>query len=309
MRKTIAIVLSTLVTLALAVLLSRYAFDSWYFYIAYSIQVQAGAALVAAGILIFLIRPGIYSLLLIAAAGFATVDSWKMLGEFSQGEAANGRADLTVISFNILGDNNTNGAKIADMIVASGADVVFLQESAPIGPFIPQIKAAYPYRTGCGAGTVTCDLSLWSKHPFVTSDVLTASPLYRDRFMRATIQIGEQTVTLMTAHLSKPYFDAAHAIELKRIGDYITASEGPLVLAGDFNVSLLAPDVQKMLRRTGMRNLTPEPATWPVEAIQFGIAIDHLFVRAPLQIKAIDRLPDHYGSNHFGLKAELSLSR
>ena len=54
-------------------------------------------------------------------------------------------------------------------MIASGAGVVMIQESAPLGPHIDRIKQTYPYRLGCGAQTITCDQSLWSKTPMYVS--------------------------------------------------------------------------------------------------------------------------------------------
>lgn len=306
MRRNLAIIISVLVTQALLVLASRYFTDIWYFYIIHSAGLQIGLAMAAASLLVLLLNRSIFGWLMLLAALAMTLHAWVMLGEFAQTGKVNAPPALKVISFNILG-NNRNAEAIADMLIASGADILFLQESAPIGPQIPRLKAAYPYRLGCGAGTITCDLSLWSKRPLVNGQVKTISPLYRDRFMAASIDVNGAIVHLVTAHMAKPYFDETHAVELKRLGDEIGATEGPLVLGGDFNASTLAPDVQKLLRRTGLRSAPAEPSTWPVKAVGFGVAIDHIYVRPPLAITAIKRLDSNYGSNHFGLVAELSL--
>jgi endonuclease/exonuclease/phosphatase (EEP) superfamily protein YafD len=307
MRHNLAIILSVLVTEVLLVLASRYVFDSWYLYIIHSVGLQIGLAMVAASLLALFLGRGFYNALLLAASIALSLHAWLMLGEFAQDAGAGGQPVLKVISFNILGDNMKNSAAIADMLIASDADVLFLQESAPIGPQIPRLKAAYPYRLGCGAGTITCDLSLWSRRPLIDGRVQTISPLYRDRFMAAAIDVDGTMIQLVTAHLAKPYFDETHAVELKKLGDAIHATTGPLVLGGDFNASTLSPDVRKFLRQTGLKSASTEPATWPVRAVRLGVAIDHLFVRPPLSIASIRRLDSNFGSNHFGLVAEFGL--
>ncbi|MFB2606645.1 endonuclease/exonuclease/phosphatase family protein, partial [Rhizobium phaseoli] len=78
-------------------------------------------------------------------------------------------------------------------------------------------------------------------------------------------------------------------------------------LSGDFNSSAIAPSIQGLLRDQKLKTLAPEPATWPIAAGAFGIAIDHIFARAPLRLISLKRLDDNLGSNHSGLIAEFAL--
>lgn len=182
---------------------------------------------------------------------------------------------------------------------------MFIQESAPIGPEIPRIKAVYPYRLGCGAKTITCDSSLWSKQPLLTADVITASPIYRDRLMIASIQLQGQTVNFVNVHLTKPYFDNFHDIELREITEALSRIKGPVVLAGDFNTTILTRDMRRFLTETKLMTDFEEPNTIPVAAPAIGLAIDHVFVSEYLKIVSLKRVPDPLGSNHFGLIADM----
>jgi endonuclease/exonuclease/phosphatase (EEP) superfamily protein YafD len=80
-----------------------------------------------------------------------------------------------------------------------------------------------------------------------------------------------------------------------------------MVLAGDFNASILTGDVRGFLKRTRLMTFQDEPNTIPVNAPAIGLAIDHVFVRDPLRINTLTRVPDPLGSNHFGLIADLVL--
>jgi endonuclease/exonuclease/phosphatase (EEP) superfamily protein YafD len=154
--KNLSIMLGTVAFLLIGGLAGRYVSGHWLFFTFASFQIQ-GAAL-AAGIsaLAWLFhRNAIASLLVIVALGIGT-HGYVMLSDFRQPAPApppSWPADLKVMSFNIMGDNSfDNGGKIADAMIASGADVVMIQESAPLGPHIDRIKVVYPYRLGCGAG-------------------------------------------------------------------------------------------------------------------------------------------------------------
>lgn len=309
--KNLSIIIGTCAFLLLCALVGRYVSGHWLFFTFASFQIQG--ALVAAGIAAIawlLHRNAIASLIVIASLAVAG-HGYVMLGEYRQPAPMPPQswpADLKVLSFNIMGDNSfENGGKIADTMIASGADVVMIQESAPIGPHIDRIKQVYPYRLGCGAGTMTCDQSLWSKQPFLSEFVKTASPIYRDRFLMASIEFRGQRVYFANIHLTKPYFDNMHAIELKFITDLVNATQGPMVLAGDMNASVLTPDIRKFLGDTKLMTAETEPTTWPVGLETVGMAIDHMFVRGQMRFRSLARLPQTFGSNHHGLVAELWL--
>jgi endonuclease/exonuclease/phosphatase (EEP) superfamily protein YafD len=311
--KNLSTIIGTIAFLLIAALAGRYVSSHWLFFTFASFQIQ-GAAIAAAlaAIAWILNRNAVASLLVIAALGIG-YHGYTMLSDFKQDPPApppSYPTDLKVMSFNIMGDNSfENGGKIADAMISSGADVVMIQESAPLGPHIDRIKVAYPYRLGCGAQTVTCDQSLWSKTPILAGEVKTASPLYRDRLMLASIQFGRNRINFANVHTTKPYFDNIHAIELKLVTDHIkefaTRNPGPYVVAGDYNASILTPDLRRFLTDTTLRTADREPPTWPVAAPTIGMAIDHMFVGDPLRFKSLTTLPETYGSNHFGLIAEI----
>ena len=309
--KNFSIVIGTCAFILLCALAGRYVSGHWLFFTFASFQIQG--AVLAAGIaaLAWLChRNAVASLLVIASLGIGA-HGYSMLSDHRQPAPMPPQswpADLKVLSFNIMGDNSfDNGGRIADMIIASGADVVMIQESAPLGPHIDRIKQTYPYRLGCGAETMTCDQTLWSKRPFLSQLVKTASPIYRDRFLMASIDVRGRRVYLANTHLTKPYFDNMHAIEAKLIADLVNGTDGPMVLAGDFNASILTPDVRKFLDDTKLMTAQSEPTTWPVGLETAGTAIDHMFVRDQMRFKSLTRLSDTFGSNHHGLVAELWL--
>jgi endonuclease/exonuclease/phosphatase (EEP) superfamily protein YafD len=307
--KSVSVVFGTIAALVLAAIAARYVTGFWLFATFASLQLHGAVVAFGLGLASFLLRRHWINLGLIVAAALVGLHGYVMLGEFRQPALDNyGNAPtVKLLSINIEGNNDANRTRIADYIIGSGADVVFIQESAPIGPEIPRIRAVYPYRLGCGAQTITCDSSLWSKRPLTTGQVITASPIYRDRLMIAGIDFGGHVINFVNVHLTKPYFDNFHQVELAKIREAINPIKGPMVLAGDFNTSILTPDVRGFLKQTRLMTFEHEPNTIPVRAPAVGLAIDHVFVRDPLRIKTLTRVPDPLGSNHFGLVADLIL--
>lgn len=311
--KNLSTIIGTCAFLLIALLAGRYVSGHWLFFTPASFQIQGAALAAALSALAWLLhRNAVASLMVIAALAIGG-HGYTMLNDYRQPAPLpppSYPADIRVVSFNIMGDNSfDNGGRIADAMIASGADVIMIQESAPLGPHIDRIKTVYPYRLGCGAETITCDQSLWSKRPLVAGVVRTASPLYRDRLMLASVDLGGRRVNFANVHLTKPYFDNIHAIELKRVREemdaFAAANPGPYVVAGDYNASILTPDVRRFVTEAELMTAEAEPETWPVDAPRLGMAIDHMFVSGELRFRSLARLPESYGSNHFGLTAEI----
>jgi endonuclease/exonuclease/phosphatase (EEP) superfamily protein YafD len=146
-----------------------------------------------------------------------------------------------------------------------------------------------------------------SKYAIEDPQFLSLSEIRSNRFAMATIRVGGQSVQLAAIHLTKPYFDDYHTIELRRASMVLRERGGPVVIGGDFNSDTIAPDMQEFLRRNALQTAGTEPATWPVAAGIFGIPIDHIYVSKDIVPLSLTRLEDAYGSNHYGLIGDLAL--
>jgi endonuclease/exonuclease/phosphatase (EEP) superfamily protein YafD len=177
----------------------------------------------------------------------------------------------------------------------------------PLKTEIDRLSEVYPYRVGCGEISEVCSSLLLSKHPVANAHVRDLSAISRSRYLTADIEIGGRRVRFINAHTTKPYYDGQMCSEIWRIFHRQKNYDGDLVLGGDFNAALQTPCLRQFLRVMRLRPAAHEPATWPVDAIRFGIAIDHIFARAPLLVRSTTRLPDNMGSNHFGIVSEIVL--
>lgn len=122
---------------------------------------------------------------------------------------------FTLMTYNVMHGDNPRGTDISrsssfDYILASGADIVVLQE---LGSFsdkeiehFPQsmrdsLFAAYPYRLSSDKD----DLALLSKFPVSESDYQPAAPGVREHFRLYRIDIGGRTLHLANCHLESYY--------------------------------------------------------------------------------------------------------
>jgi endonuclease/exonuclease/phosphatase (EEP) superfamily protein YafD len=308
MRDTVFCVLSVLISLVLVVLSLRYVTDFWLLSFVYSFQVHFALAAAAGVVVALAFKRHWYGFLLLAVALFLAGHGVVMLREFDAGNADPKAPTLfRLISFNIENENFENSARIADMVIASNADVVNILEAEPLLAELPRLSQTYPYHVGCGAGVDECDTLVLSKRPFVEQHVSSLGQLWKNRLTQTAIDFNGTKISFLAAHLAKPYFDEFQASELDDLRTIVSQIQGPLVLAGDFNSSTLAPGIQHFLRNAGFKSVFPEPATWPTRAGDFGISIDHVLARPPLQLKSLTRIKDSLGSNHFGLMAEFNI--
>ncbi|MGR9429557.1 endonuclease/exonuclease/phosphatase family protein [Rhizobium leguminosarum] len=310
MRDIVYWILCAFLTVAIAIVSLRYVTNFWLLSFVYSFQVHLGVVFVAASLVVLGIKRQIYGFILLLASLFLAAHGVIMLGEFSQDDRAMKKPPLfRLMSFNIAIDNWKNSTEITDMVIASNADVVNLLEAKPLTFHLQQLFKAYPYHIGCDAGKDTCDTLVLSKRPFVSRQVASMGSLRKNRLVIASVDFGGETINLASAHLTKPYFDDFQMAELEDLAKALGSIDGPLVLSGDFNSSAIAPSIQAFLREQKLKTITPEPATWPIGAGALGIAIDHIFARAPLHLTSLKRLNDNLGSNHSGLVADFVLDK
>lgn len=213
-----------------------------------------------------------------------------------------------MLSFNLLQSNSANGRRLATYIENSGADVVALMEAGPVKPFAAEIMKTYPYISKCAASG-PCDTFLLSRTPLTNVAVGSLGRVWQNRLVTAHTLIDGVDVSIIVAHLVKPYFDDAPNEEAARLALAIAAARGPLVLAGDFNAAAWSRNINWLYRFHGLIPGPSYPATWPVRLGPFGVPIDNMWTRGPLFISSIEALDDSMGSNHRGIMATLSLAQ
>ncbi|WP_170848420.1 endonuclease/exonuclease/phosphatase family protein [Devosia sp. YR412] len=221
-------------------------------------------------------------------------------------EASAPVASFKLLSFNVLGSNPT-GADAAQYIIDSGADVVVVMEARGIGAQLPELDARYPYRIGCEPGG-DCDLAILSRWPFLSSKQEMLRALSRQRLTQVSVMVGEDhPVTVVAAHLTKPYFDDTVLYDIEQVRHALGQVEGPLVLAGDFNAAAWSSQISEFATAANLIPPPRYPGTWPVELGPLGVPIDNMFSRGTALIRTIDPTPQAFGSNHLGLMATVDL--
>ncbi|MGN8151144.1 endonuclease/exonuclease/phosphatase family protein [Agrobacterium sp. 22094] len=309
MKARLTCIASTAIIAALFSISFRYIYDFWLLAFVTSFQLHiALLASFASAICLWALRSRLFVALL-AWSLVLTAHGVIMQQDFStDGIHSSSAKPFRLLSFNVLRENRRSAESIADAIVASQADVVYVMEAAALRSVLPRLSQIYPYRLGCGIAVSDCDLLMLSKRPLIDGKTGSLSYVSQERAGLAHIDLEGVTLTLAQVHLTKPYFDKYHGEELSKLSDILGKIEGPLILGGDFNSASIVPDMREFMAQTRLEKAPWEPATWPIRAGRFGIAIDHIFARKPATLMSVKRLPDNFGSNHYGLIADFMIA-
>ena len=152
-------------------------------------------------------------------------------------------------------------------------------------------------------------IALWSRFPLAAAQTFPLGPVPA---VEARVQTPGGDFTLLGVHLSAPTLPrraVQRNKELELLAERRAGVEGPLVVAGDFNVTPYSPYFTDWLSATGLtdtrRGHTLAPS-WPATLPILGIPIDHVAVTSDFDIRTHRRLPS-FGSDHWGVLAELAL--
>jgi endonuclease/exonuclease/phosphatase (EEP) superfamily protein YafD len=128
---------------------------------------------------------------------------------------------------------------------------------------------------------------------------------------RVTLDWNGRSVTVLGAHLHWPLGpnnSRMRNAELAGIASFAAAHQGPLIVAGDFNVAPWSHNFRTTIERSGLNDcaaghgLAP---SWPAQFPPLGIRIDHCW--ASRHWRSVDvRLGPSHGSDHQALIADLA---
>ena len=186
---------------------------------------------------------------------------------------------------------------LADDIRDSGAEVVALQEvSIANRRLMAALTKEYPHQHICGFSGWN-GIAVLSRYPIVQTQC-------SDRRAVAAAQVvhGQGQVWVASVHLRWP-FPYSNARSGAAAREVLAQLDGPVVMAGDFNIFPWANSVQSMQRAAALQVAQPVRPTFSLRGVP--LLLDH--VHAPGGGTAQYR--DLLGSDHLGVLADVSLSR
>ncbi len=256
-----------------------------------------------------------------AAAGLAVValvHGWAIKDRWLGGtaSAATGGLPLRLVTTNVRADNSTP-AQALKFVRESDADLVVLVNAKRRrwDPVLAELRTLYPYQTRPSWGDVSprALVILFSRFP-VRSEKVMQAPRARRPYLVTELEVCGETLVVVSVHSSAPTRPGRswrRDRELDGVAEVARSSDGPVIVAGDFNTTPWSPYFRELVAAAGLRNAAQGQgylATWPTWFQPALIPIDHVLLRGPIAVTTVRRGPA-VGSDHFPVIADLELTR
>ncbi|GAB3421314.1 endonuclease/exonuclease/phosphatase family protein [Flindersiella endophytica] len=228
-------------------------------------------------------------------------------------DQAKGDRALTVLSAN-LEYGGGDPATIVRLVREHDVDVVSLQELTDEA--MPGIRAAgldrlLPYRYAVPGPPTPAGSGIWSRYPLSGGVKLEPTRFHN---LRATVDIGQQRLTVVAAHPFPPVGPDGHRLWTRDFGTLQAALadvDGPAIVAGDFNAT---PDHRPLRKLYDLGYVDAADsagsgvvATWPAGSrIPPVLALDHVLVKGEIGVEHFERVRVP-GTDHYAVLAELRL--
>lgn len=282
----------------------------WVGDLAISFRVQlAAAAFLLAVCSVWLGRRRAAALLLLAAAWSASALG-PLLQAPSHPVSSSSATRIRVAAMNVFFLNDDYGSALA-WLEAEQPDVVIVTEATEVWrKSFWRLRNRYPVQhLAYGAGRRAHVLLLARAATRVDSLGIApgAAPA-----VYATLEIGGRTLSILGVHAHWPLGPEAsrrRSRGLQAIAHFARTTRGPLIVAGDLNLTPFSPQFEGLLRAGGLANAAAgygwQP-TWPTFLPPAGIQIDHVLVRNGIETQDFRRGP-RIGSDHRPIVADLAL--
>ena len=217
-------------------------------------------------------------------------------------------AHLKVLTVNVS-FRQFSARRFREIVAEAAPDILLVVEFTPHAEeVLAEFDKIFPQQLKAPAEG-PYGIALWSRFPLKSAYTF---PLGLAQGVEARVETPAGVFTLLGAHLVSPTLPrrAEQRNEgLTMLAERRAAIAGPVIIAGDFNVTPYSPYYSDWLATTGLtdsrygRTLS---TSWPAVLPILGIPIDHVAVSNEFVILAHHRLPA-FGSDHWGIMAELAL--
>lgn len=293
----------------LAALLSRLA---WPFDLFSHFRVQYAALFVLFACVLMLSRR--FWIAVAAAVGFGV--SVVPLLPYAVGEpvaaavASTREETFRLVSFNVW-FRNRDMARVAEYIESSNADAVVLLEltkrqAEALVPLLP----TYPHHQ---METGLMGAAVFTKWPVLSSDSVPLSPSGSVTASRVMLDWRGTPVNVLGVHLMWPMGSNNSRYrnqELNTLVEFSKAQRGPLLIAGDFNLTPWSEYFSDALEQSGLHDAAVGfglARSWPSQFAPVGIRIDHCLLSRHWSARSTVIGPD-LGSDHLPLVADVALT-
>ena len=222
--------------------------------------------------------------------------------------AAPGAAPLKVLTVNVS-FRQFSARRFREIVAEAAPDVLLVVEFTPHAEeVLADFDKLFPQQLKAPAEG-PYGIALWSRFPLEHAFTFPLGPV---QAVEARVQAPGGSFTLLGVHLSAPTLPRRaeqRNEELGLLAERRAAIAGPVIVAGDFNVTPYSPYYSDWLAATQLtdsRYRRTLSASWPAVLPILGIPIDHVAVSNEFAVLDHRRLPS-FGSDHWGIVAEVAL--
>lgn len=237
---------------------------------------------------------------------------------------SNSPADYKVISTNVW-VKNTDAEKVLAFVEAEDPDLaLFVEVNDEMGRQLEALETTLPYssnqQTPYRLGTVLYSKTPLSKVQLQQFNTRSAVNISAD------VEVNGQSLSIVGIHPFPPirqelFVDRNRAFEA--VSRYVKAQSNPVILMGDFNVTMWSPYYRQLARESGLKNARAGAGilpTWPAKLHYlslpnlgaltklFQIPIDHCLASPSLQVVKM-RTGPYVGSDHLPIAIDFRLDQ
>jgi endonuclease/exonuclease/phosphatase (EEP) superfamily protein YafD len=214
--------------------------------------------------------------------------------------AVDGSAQLRLMSANVR-TSNRNYERFLEAVRAADPDVLLVMEIDDGWlQALEAVRNHYPHVTSAPRPD-NFGIGLLSKLPVEAQEIEYVGSAGVPS-VQARLKVGDGTVRVVGTHPLPPIGknSTLRNEQLSATADWVTAMDGPVILAGDLNITPWSPFFRRLLDRSGMRDSRRGfgvQATWPSSLGPAGIPLDHVLVSDGVYVKD-RRVGPAFGSDH-----------
>jgi endonuclease/exonuclease/phosphatase (EEP) superfamily protein YafD len=195
-------------------------------------------------------------------------------------------------------------ARLGTYLATSRADVIVLSELGVDKPaLMDALRHAYPFQVQC-PGEAPCALAILSRLPLGGAGAAQIASS-KQPFVWAKVKaLHAGSVTIIGTHLDGPgRSPGRHQVQMAALARFVRRIDGPIVLAGDLNISPWSKSFRTLRMMSGLSPaglLLPSWPAWPLPQV----ALDNIFVSPEIAVAAAGTGPA-VGPSHLPVWARL----
>jgi len=215
--------------------------------------------------------------------------------------ASSADGSLKVVTLN-LSVGNPDVGSAARFLDSEKADVVVLQEADRIhAALIERVRETYPHAY---CPDRVCSLALLSRRPRLEAGKEDVPPR-RPLLVWARFPLGEQAVRVIGVHMPYPFEAKRQAEHTEWLIAHLKRQTGPVIVAGDLNLTPFSWKLIRLLHETGLRTHLLAGFSWPAHRYAPVVLLDHVLATADFATVSAHVGPA-VGSDHRPVVVELA---